>query len=117
MDNWTFWPRTAMGDPDLRKFVEARGGYWVEGKPFCQGVLERGRATVYLSRHDAMREEFDGQFVELERSLGPKPASWIDIEIGHGPGSEELAQDLVHGLEATWNGLVDKHEPEKAKDR
>jgi len=93
---------------ELRQFVESHGGQWNLEETLDQGVIERGSARIFVSatgQVDLAYEE--DELAKLEQLLGAPPKTIIDIEIGHGVGSGELAEGFVREVVAHWGGYFD----------
>ena len=91
------------------EFVKSQGGYWNAHETLRQGVLKRGRARIYVSLDDEISSAgYEGFELEIiERKLGAPPEVFIDVEIGRGEGSKELADEFVRKVLALWGGYFD----------
>lgn len=109
MDNIYVVTPSAVHPLELRKLVEELGGYWNEEPSLDQGVLEKRKAWVFISLAPNFRSEYDPEDLAAVRSaLGGEPESAIDIHIGHGTGSRDLAEEFARTLIDHWGGVIDR---------
>lgn len=96
-------------DPlELRQLVEELGGYWNEEPTLDQGVIERRNARIYVSLAANFLSEYDPEdLASVRNALGVEPQSAVDIHIGHGTGSTDLAEDFARMVIDRWGGVID----------
>jgi len=109
MENLCVVTKEPVNSAKLRQFVESHGGHWnLEEAALDQGVIERGRARIFVSATGQVDLSYgDDDLAKLEELLGAPPNTVIDIEIGHAEGSRELAEGFVRDVMAQWGGYFD----------
>jgi hypothetical protein len=92
----------------VQALVESLGGYWNADDTLDQGVVERGKAVIYVSRSQDLDPDYDTNDIAiLTQLLGQMPQAVIDIHLGHAPGSEALAEEVAHEVIERWGGFLD----------
>lgn len=92
----------------VHTLVESLGGYWNADDTLDQGVVERGKAVIYVSSSQDLDPDYDTNDIAiLTQLLGQMPQAVIDIHLGHAPGSEALAEEVAHEVIKRWGGFLD----------
>jgi hypothetical protein len=102
---------TKVTAADLATLVRNSGGRWTDGQD-GGGVLSRGDAAIYVSLtpsiQDSAERYSDEEVSEFRDMLGGGSAvSLVAIEIGHAPGSDQLARQLALRIATQWAGVQD----------
>lgn len=113
MENLCIVTTEEVSSAQLRKFVELHGGHWNLEQALDQGVIERGKARVFVSATGQVDLSYEkDEVAKLEELLGAQPKTVIDIEIGHAEGSRQLAEGFVRDVLAKWGGYYDDNTSE-----
>ncbi len=103
------WTRERITNEALDPIVSATQGYWKE-EGGREAVIEAGKARVFVSASSDLTDAYDDDVrAATERMLEvPKGVVWINI--GHGTGSDVLAERIARMILSRWPGVLDRNE-------
>ncbi len=94
---------------EFARLVEEFGGLWNTEIDPKQAVISDDPAAIYIMMDANIAAEYEpAELDELIQKLGGQPKSGVDIHIGHGAGSEELANKIANTLIERWGGIIDE---------
>ena len=97
-----------VGEAGLIALIERRGGVWNADVGVHQGVIEAGDAVVYVGLANLVDEYSPAELAALHARLGSEPHAIVDIHIGHGAGSEQLAMRIAEDIIGEWGGMMEE---------
>ena len=101
----------------LMELVTSQCGYWNTESTLNQGVIQRGKARVFITCLANVGEEYAAdELVVIRQRLGREPRTFIDLHIGHAPGSDALAAEVTTVIMERWGGIVDTGSKEKSQE-
>lgn len=95
----------------IREFVESCGGHWNSEPDLDQGVIEKGKARVFISLTYRLDLSYEpDEISRIEEYLCGRAEAVIEIQIGHGEGSKELGVEVARQVIGQWGGYLDDNE-------
>ncbi|HEV7923209.1 MAG TPA: hypothetical protein VGR02_20700 [Thermoanaerobaculia bacterium] len=103
------WMRGEITNEALIDMVSTLQGYWKD-EGGREAVIERGDARVFVSASSDLSDAYqeDVQLAAEQLQQVPKGVVWINV--GHGSGSDVLAQKVATMILNRWAGVLDRDE-------
>ena len=113
MQTWLIWTREAITNEALEPLVKAMNGYWKD-EGGREAVIEDGPARVFVSASSEMADAYADDVEVMTKQMGQTPGGVVWINIGHGKGSEVLAEKIANRILSRWEGILNRNEPPHA---
>jgi hypothetical protein len=103
-----FLSREQIEVEQLRAFVEAIGGEWRTDYGISQGIVQRGKGTVFVTHSPQELGLYDDvEWTNTIALVGFCPVSAVSLGITSHVESLEVAYDVVQAIRNKWNGAMD----------
>lgn len=100
-----------LSEAEIVQLVNQCGGYWSDkpDEPPQSGAICRGGAAIYIYYiGEGDWSDFSARDLDTyTQLLGQRPNSAVIVNVGHGEGSFDLANEFVRLALGKWDGILD----------
>lgn len=107
------WTREPVTNESLGPIVLETSGYWKD-EGGREAVIEDNKARVFISASSNLTDSYDEDVLVATERLKEIPKGVVWINLGHGSGSDKLAERIVTMILSRWPGMLDRNEPPNA---